>query len=109
MTLLGQRLMPGGLSGESAVDCALNSRFLQELLTPPQYLPKPPTTLAAAACIALEPGGCCRRTEGDCEVEVGILSSYTQARKQGSALAGEHTQWQKEPFLGPPEGQSASA
>lgn len=83
------------------MDCAFNSRFPQELFTPAQHLPHPPTTLATAACIALEPGGCCRRTEGGCKVEVGILSPCTLARKQGSALAGEYPQWQKQPFRTP--------
>lgn len=110
MTLLGQRLVPRevALGAWGRVDCALNSRFPQELLTPAQHLLKPPTTLAAAACIALEPGVCYCGTEGGSEVEVGNLSPCIQARKQGPALADEHLQRQKQPFLGPP-GQSASA
>lgn len=104
VTLLGQRLVPRevALGVWGRVDCALNSRFLQELLTPVQHLLKPPTTLAAAACIALEPGVCYHEIEGGCEVEVGILSPCIQARKQGPALADEHLQWQKQPCLGPP-------
>lgn len=62
------------------MDYALRSRFPKELLAPAQHLPQPPTTLAAAACIALKPGGCCSRAEGDCEVEVGIMSPSAQAR-----------------------------
>lgn len=37
------------------------------------------------------------------------LKPCTQARKQGSALAGKHLQWQKQALLRPPEGQNASA
>lgn len=57
-------LCPERLPPEPKIDCALSS-VPQELFTPAQHLPKPPTTLAAAACVALEPGGCCSRAEGD--------------------------------------------
>lgn len=99
MTLLGQRLVPRevALRVWGRVGCALNSRFPQELFTPVQHLLKPPTTLAATACIALEPGVCYHETEGGCEVEVGILSPCIQARKQGPALADEHLPWQNSP------------
>lgn len=92
MTRLGQRLVPRevALGVWGRVDCALNSRFPQELLTPAEHLLKPPTTLEwlvhslGARCLL-----------GGCEVEAGILSPCIQARKQGPVLADEPLQWQK--------------
>lgn len=94
VTHWGRGWCPRRLPWDPGLACALSSRFPQELLTPAQHLPKPPTPLTAAACIALEPGGAAAGLEGLCG----------RPRKQGSVSAGEHSQgMHKQLFSGPQE------